>query len=443
MVATIALGPPPVEITATASPGRLWANGHCVSSVTVSATGPAGPLVADAVTLAPPEGSGVSVTPLGSGTSLTSPAGGACPTLATGHPGLPGKSATAITDASGHARFAVSTTTLGALTLHATDAKSGGSASGTVTGVTHKLVVQFLGVNTSLSCSSGNCSSPDDGFAEAGGLDPALANQGFASSDLLFYSYNGGSVTPAGTWQASSYACSQTGQDYRTDMTDLTNLVDSVARANPNTVLYLVGHSQGGLVAFQELGFLKGLAASSHNVRIGGIFTMDSPLGGIPPEEASFATQASAAGLVCWNGPAPGELGALYGTTTDHAHQATTSLMACELFDPTACDFPIQARVTNDTAALGAEKAGIDVATYGNHNDGLYDPSQCWSALRLFLPDNSSTQIVSGASGGLYPYGGNSPQGATSLGACVAHSHHQVYRSAAPAVAGAIGGQIS
>ena len=229
--------------TATLSAGRaltlettkshLWANGHQDTTLRASLVDPqVGPVSGVSVTLSADVADGVTVdgTPLGS-------------------------DIVAVTNTAGIATFShVRSTRTGTVhfTVGATDPSQTLSAHVTVSFDRHKVVVQFMGITTSLQCTGTVCGS-NDGSDRFGGLHALMAAQGFQDTDFLFYSYRGGTVDPAtGEWNANNYSCPDTAESYKVAIPQVTNLIQRFGQANPNTDFYLVGHSQGGMLAFQE-----------------------------------------------------------------------------------------------------------------------------------------------------------------------------------------------
>jgi hypothetical protein len=263
----------------------------------------------------------------------------------------------------------------------------------------------------------------------------------------LWYSYGGGRVDQStGGWIARGYGCVQTGDDYREDLAALEGLEVPFARANPNTDMYLVGHSQGGLIALQELGYLSRLPAT---VRVAGIITLDSPLGGVPELDAFLASQSP---TVCWRGPAVAQLGAEYLTSVDHLAQGSTASLLCTFF---AC--PDASAWTSNFDAVHAYGEQTRVTTLGNSDDATYFAPKCNIDVGRLSADNRSTMVVAGAGGGLAPLdhdlplpppvhvllAGNPPwawpRALLAYDPCVTNSHRWIAEVDAPLIAGIIG----
>lgn len=331
-----------------------------------------------------------------------------------------------VTNSDGEATFVATSTDLGMINFTASDTQDPSLTSSVeVEFQRRKLVIQFLGIKTSLQCDpfTGGCvpSGDSDNFAT---LRARLQSQyGFEDDDLLWYSYNGGHVDySTGKWQSDSYYCGSTAQSYTVSLAQLTHLINTLGYANPNTDFYLVGHSQGGLIAFQELGLMtSGLPAKT---TIGGIITLDSPLGGTPQPRTWITMMGT-----CWNGGrAPSQLVRLYQTVhpQHHDQQGSRAILLCSLPGIQLCS-----SVENANAALRAP-----TFTFGSTDDAVYRPLAC------LLPggiDITSSQIVSSAGGGLFALGADPWLG---LLDCLTDSHSRAYTFFAASAAAIIGHQF-
>ena len=213
-----------------------------------------------------------------------------------------------VTDANGHVELDVSGKTAAngvvvAATLAATSVTPKVSANVHVDFVVHTVVVQMLGINTNLLCVTGSCLATGDEFGQ---IRSDLTTSGaFSSSDFLWYSYAGGSVdATTGNWIASTYTCGDTAESYTVAVSALANMVSDFANANPNTNFAIIGHSQGGLIGLQELGFAAALPATD---KVTTVITLDSPLGGVPPAGVNAAE-------LCWKGPANNQMKQIYAS---------------------------------------------------------------------------------------------------------------------------------
>ncbi len=397
-----------VSPTLSASPTSVWANGHRTTKVvfTYAANQPV------SLSFAPSRGVA-----------------------------LVGSRAQQQTGAGGQASWRVASTQTGTVTFTAQGVGNPSSkASVKVHFIRHKVVVQVLGINSSLRCSGGVCRAPFgvDKFASIRSLLLGYRHYGYSASDFLWYSYRGGAVDrKTGAWVPSSYPCGATAQDYRIDLIELRRLIVPFADANPNTDIYLVGHSQGGLIALQELGYLSQLPKT---VRVAEIITLDSPLGGTPLADAKMASLTT-----CWKGQAVAELGAEYRTPTFHHDQGGSARLLCARF---GC--PDARLATTNSQAFQAARRKTRVMTLGNVDDAVYNAPKCHIDIPYFDYNNVSTEIIPAAAGGLSALGGDFPlpqpvyslfQWSHEVSACIANSHTQVTLAKAATVAQAIGPQ--
>ncbi|HEY3833946.1 MAG TPA: Calx-beta domain-containing protein [Acidimicrobiia bacterium] len=362
----------------------VWGNGHDAAMITVSTNdGNGNPVMNQKIDLTASPSTGVKIVPANAKSDVTGP--------------------------NGQATFKVTSTapidpnsTPHAITLTATTASSPFEAPNTIdlTFVRHTVVVQFLGITTSLACSGGNsstCTDPDAGTPTPSdvfaGLRDNATLSGYTASDFLWYSYNGGHVdSKTGEWRPYSYNCGDTAQSYATDITHLRLMINAYTKANPNTDLILVGHSQGGLVAFQQLA-LNDIAPSD---RLTKLITLDSPLGGVPVVGTTLSSIASG----CWIGAAPTQLAALYT-----AENGTGLFPNQPVGDnsPSLCSFLLACSnpATNAQLVLQAESQGVTVDTFGSTDDAVYTPGRCTVAAYA-VP---TTQVITEAGGGLNALG--------------------------------------
>jgi hypothetical protein len=375
----------------TADSDHVWANGHQETKLTVREIDASGQGVSGhQIQLNADPASGVTIKPVSNGS----------------------------TDGNGEATFIATSTEIALVEFTATDANL--STSTTVEFQRRKIVVQFLGITTNLQCNvqTGQCipnipRDPWDNTFET--IRTTLINSyHFKNDDFLWYSYNGGSVDHAsGKWQPKGYECQDTAQAYDISIFQLRLLINQFGNNNPNTDFYLVGHSQGGLIAFQELGFLNERPAQTS---IGAIITLDSPLGGMP----KFRVKAKQ-WTDCWDhGRAPDQLVQLYNYQVhrqDHDQQGTNARILCSLHGIDLCSDQ-----TNGQAVQLAP-----TYTFGSSDDAVYT---CFSS-------TASTQVVNGAAGGgIFPLGGGL------FGQCSKQSHSMPFTLLAGVVSGEIGNQI-
>jgi len=105
---------------------------------------------------------------------------------------------------------------------------------------------------------------------------------------FLPYSYTGGAMDGSDTWRPNPYGCQDTfTHSLNDDVARVHRLMTDYLARYPNTDFYLIGHSQGGLIAFSYLVYLRqqttpGPWTLPRGGRLRGVVTLDSSLGGIP-----------------------------------------------------------------------------------------------------------------------------------------------------------------
>jgi hypothetical protein len=378
------------QLTLSVQPQSVWANGRAKASVVatlVDAQGAPIPKHSIAVAFG---ASGILLAPSSAGSDTT--------------------------DSNGNAFFDATSNVVGDALVTASDLTdtSISGAQATVHFARHKLIVLVQGISTSLSCEGSTCSpSPParcSAAAPSHAFDSTIATllaNGFSASDILWYSYLAGRVG-GGQWVPNDYCAEDTGRTLRLSVLRLFHLIQETARANPNTDFYVVGHSLGGLIAFQSLGIAQNMPASTS---LAGIVTFDGVLGGAPRPDVrvlefivrrlEFLRLSS---IFLWKGPATGEVADLYDTATDHSQQGSTAKLLCDMLRLPEC---AQAGTNADAVA---NNANVSVETFGNSNDAVFSPSQCDLLLPGLVDAASSTQVVDAAGGGLFPLNGNDPQ---------------------------------
>ncbi len=319
----------------------------------------------------------------------------------------------ATTNALGEAVFRATSTKVDDITFRAEAMDNPGlTDSVDVSFQRHKIVVQVQGINTSLTCGSPSACTGSSNF---GAITGKLLLQGFEAADFLWYSYRGGIVDPIlGEWQPSEYRAGDTSQDLAESTRLLQDLLRRYGEENPNTDFYVLGHSQGGLLAFQAIGFVSSMTSTS---RIHTIITLDGAIGGAPNRGTMVLRTVTS-----WGAPASSQLGEIYQSTTgidkatteiNRARQGSAATLFCST--QSVCpDFPSpitnqEAAIANSTRPLATK---IDVHTIGaDGDDAVYNPATC-GIIIPFVSDfnNTSAQVVDGTNVRLVRMDGNTPQ---------------------------------
>ncbi len=218
----------------------------------------------------------------------------------------------------------------------------------------------------------GVCSSMNPGYATDDKLFALLRSTlmhpyGYNSSQFLEYSYAGGYMEKekgVWVWQHNGYkTTTPISQDYQTtSWSTLDSMLTDYNEKYPGTKFTLVGHSLGGVVAFEELIKQKGMYNS-----LAGVVTVDSPLHGI-----TLAVETDSTLLAGWgiracaiDGPASSELAG--------EHQSNPAILR--------------------RVVATAHAHHIQVVTTGNLHDGLLQPTEC----AIPVKGDINTQWVGGA----------------------------------------------
>jgi YVTN family beta-propeller protein len=226
-----------------------------------------------------------------------------------------------------------------------------------------KKVVVFL---------QGACTSINDGTGNGGdtfnNLQDLLRKQyGYNDADLLMYSYKGGFVDNNGIWHHNAYSRNDPiQQDFQTN--SLAALHDQLLipyhAKHPDTTFILVGHSLGGVVAFEEI-VQKINSPDYQRGLISKVITVDAPLHGITP--TTFLAGVFPRSLDCLSqGVATGILVGRYNN-----EPATSN--------------------TLKQMARTAKQKGVALVTAGNTYDCVWEPARCGWPLDIGYSD---TQLI-------------------------------------------------
>jgi pimeloyl-ACP methyl ester carboxylesterase len=269
----------------------------------------------------------------------------------------------------------------------------------------HKLFVFVSGFTSSLSqldVTSNNGYGSDPDFFRKDHIQPFLLNK-FPGSYFLVYSYHGFSTDG----KPLPYTCAlSTDSDIGDLAVGLRNQITQFLRSHPNTDVYVIGHSLGGVIAFS---FLAQMIEGNNNLLnslpnggvVKGIFTLDSPIGGVTQD--LFYTQVAARSAVLISAilikpncisanlltlPVVGELNDLFKSATAPEFKGATASV-----DATITQLN---QKKNQDVARDAMQNGVKVATFGNSSDVLWQPGLCYNPMSNFLNTQWLNEVQSG-----------------------------------------------
>ncbi len=232
----------------------------------------------------------------------------------------------------------------------------------------------------------------DAGLFKKSHLGTYLQSQGYSNARYLEYSY--APLGSTNTGQPQPYTCKDTyNYSLASHIIGLSQQINAAIQNNPNTDVYLIGHSMGGIVAFGYLASLlehvgNAVPLPRNGSRLKGVVTLDSPLGGVTSNIAYkrliFVRSLACEGLEAWNTVAVAQMQALFRTATSSTARGTTASIVKAILNG---GFLPNQKVAND-----AKRARVTILTIGNTNDLLWRPSVCNKTLKTNMQDFSSTQ---------------------------------------------------
>ncbi|MCP4747199.1 MAG: hypothetical protein GY874_13820 [Desulfobacteraceae bacterium] len=325
-----------------------------------------------------------------------------------------------VTDEAGTAMFLVRSNRTGALPLRASLVNVPEiTREVVVTGVRRRVVVLVQGISTELldelpfpdlrvEIAVQNFVRPRRGIAEP----EAVWEDGIDNDDdgviddggplILDFSYQGGLVLPmTGRWLPNPYSCWDTGQSIETSMDHLHSLLNDYATAHTNTVLSVVGHSQGGLVALQSLNLVVSTPITAGGAALESVVTLDGALGGNPNPGLTITEW-----FQCWGNDAAQDLLITWNTASDNDAQGSTAISFGNM-------------VHRDLVSLAAARE-VRTMTLGSYNDCVFSPIDCGTP---FLT-NLSSQVIDTATWRYFMLGGNC--GGIGFIKCIKDSHSMI-----------------
>lgn len=190
----------------------------------------------------------------------------------------------------------------------------------------------------------------------------ALVARGYPASHLLLFSYAGGVVDGSGAWQPFDHDCTFSSQPPGQTEPHLVAMLRGYGASHPYARFWIVGHSLGGVMAFDAAGQLAG--SSTH---VDGVVTLDSPLAGIGRGKALLASFFKVGGC---------------------SPDAVLDALATRDIS--------QNLAVRGAAARSLRATGVHIDTFGSTTDCFYNPSACGYGTFGFS-DDRQTQTLSDA----------------------------------------------
>lgn len=194
----------------------------------------------------------------------------------------------------------------------------------------------------------------------------SFVKAGYNDAQLLDFSYNGGTVSPAGDWIPKNYACTDTDRPSDQNLVPLETMMRDYRAKHPDAHFTLVGHSLGGYLAFLE-GERESRRAAADRLGIDTIVALEAPLRGVAADKK---------------------------IALDVAIGCPTSYTAVSELVVDKANPDIEAVRMAQVDAMRA--AGMRVATLGNNNDCLYDLPACSTGTFSSIND-APTQYIENA----------------------------------------------
>ncbi|HEU0027196.1 MAG TPA: hypothetical protein VFQ25_08785 [Ktedonobacterales bacterium] len=208
---------------------------------------------------------------------------------------------------------------------------------------------------------------------------------GYSDSDFLAYSYNGGFVDGGGVWRHRPYLPTDLMRnDLDQSVQNLHSLLDEYSRAHPDTTFILVGHSLGGVVAFQELNYVASADYAKGSISISTIITVDSPLAGVTRDTFNASRSLNLA--------LPNKVD---DCTAEAFYDMQATATGQRLLDMNGSRS--DTTQTNEQLVAAAQRQGVRVVNFGNTWDCLYAPGVCTYPLPLAQGDIDTQWIPNSA----------------------------------------------
>jgi len=279
----------------------------------------------------------------------------------------------------------------------------------------HKLVVFVSGLNSGYKGHhiGGIDTNPNNGY----GLDAAwqsletffqaqVDSSGvapFKDAQFIQFSYEGSDSTG----KPQPYPCSDTyNHAIYTDVSYLSYQIDNYLRGHPDTDVYLVSHSLGGVITLSYVAHKVEISNSlslANGGQLKGVAIEDSPFGGVTRANGYQKLMIVNTDLSCGSSPQHeinfttiSQMQTLFGTALDPNNQGQSASVLSTI---------IQGKnISNQQVAERAGKMGLRIVVVGNTNDLLWRPVVCGVGLDFISTEflKELGEINNGNQGALY-----------------------------------------
>ncbi|MBA3944912.1 MAG: hypothetical protein H0X37_10175 [Herpetosiphonaceae bacterium] len=271
-------------------------------------------------------------------------------------------------------------------------------------------------------------------------LKGQLLNHGnYQCSDFLQFSYAGGSVDEQGRWQAMPYDCiASSANSLATNTNLLATMLNDYQNAHPDIQVRfeLVGHSLGGLIAFDTSALAGGTISAD---AIDSVVTIDSLLNHKLTADLQAQRQALPGYTLPHSAPSCNSL------VLAQAYNFTWSPAIIEVSDVT--DDQVKQNYLDDRQAVvtAGQSYQIRYMTTGNSSDCAYDQDLC-HAPGMWQDERYTMTVANADNVTMFDEGTNNCVAKLFIVPCFVNTHFAVLKdgqTAVPAIVSFIGGQVA
>ncbi len=198
----------------------------------------------------------------------------------------------------------------------------------------------------------------------------------FKDAQFIQFSYEGSDSTG----KPQPYPCSDTyNHAIYTDVSYLSYQIDNYLRGHPDTDVYLVSHSLGGVITLSYVAHKVEISNSLSLVNAGqlkGVAIEDSPFGGVTRTNGYQDFMVGGTDLLCGSTPQDeinfttvSQMQTLFGTALDLNNQGQSASVLSTILQGK--------NISNQQVAEHAAIMGLRIVVAGNTNDLLWRPDVC------------------------------------------------------------------